>query len=180
MPEIPEKKRVYLEDNEEPLEITLRIPKNLHEKIMEQAKKQGLSQASFVRQCLMKAIETNPETTKQIDALLEACTTEDTFEIENENGFLYQVSESELKGEVWTPKELDKVAEKFVIGWQHYFMQPDINDLLARFSKAMELTKAQKQYLDRKIAEILKEQGYDVTESSETETSETEKTETSE
>jgi len=176
-------KRVYLEDDEEPIELTIRVPASLHKKLIEEAKKRGLSQASFVREALMKATETNPELEKEIDKLLDACTTEDTFEIEDEQGFLYQVSQSDLKGDVWTAKQLDKVAEKLVIGWEHYFIQPDINDLIERFAQAMELSKAQKQYLDRKIGEILKQKGYDVEpteteESSETEASEeTEETE---
>lgn len=167
-----EQKRIFLPDNEEPLEITLRIPKNLHEKIKEQAEKQGLSQASFVRQALMKAMESNPATSKKIDELLASCTTEDTFEIENENGFLNLVSTSQLKGEIWTTKELDKVAPKLVQGYQGYFMSPDINDLISRFSKAMELTKPQKQYLDKKVAEIFRKQGYDIKDTAETEETE--------
>jgi hypothetical protein len=174
-------KRVYLEDDEEPIELTIRVPASLHKKLIEEAKKRGLSQASFVREALMKATETNPELEKEIDKLLDACTTEDTFEIEDEQGFLYQVSQSKLKGDVWTAKQLDKVAEKLVIGWEHYFIQPDINDLIERFSQAMELSKAQKQYLDRKITEILKQKGYDIVEPTETEkSSETEASEETE
>jgi hypothetical protein len=178
-------KRVYLEDDEEPIELTVRVPASLHKKIVEQAKQRGLSQASFVREALMKATETNPELEKEIDKLLDACTTEDTFEIEDEQGFLHQVSQSKLKGDVWTAKQLDKVAEKLVVGWEHYFIQPDINDLIERFAQAMELSKAQKQYLDRKITEILKQKGYDVEpskteESSESETEASEETEETE
>jgi hypothetical protein len=173
-------KRVYLEDDEQPIELTVRVPASLHKKIVEQAKQRGLSQASFVREAIMRAVETIPEIEKKIDKLLDSCTTEETFEIEDEQGFLYQVSQSDLKGDVWTSKQLDKVAEKLVIGWEHYFIKPDINDLIERFAQAMELSKAQKQYLDRKITEILKQKGYDVEPSETEETSETEASEETE
>lgn len=124
--------------NLEPIDVTIRIPKSLYENIKKQAEERGISTASLVREALMKSIEISEKEENEIDELLKSCSSDkDSFTIEDEYGFLNRVSKSSLKGNIWTPEQLDKVANKFYIGWKGYFVQPDPKDLLARFSKAI-------------------------------------------
>lgn len=162
-------KRIYLDDAQKTVEVTIRLPGDLYEKVTEQAKKRGLSTASYVREALMTSIDVSPEEEKEIKRLLEDCSTEEGFEIEGEDGFLNQVIQRNLRGEIWTPKQLDKVAVKFFDGWEGYFVQPEAEDLAKRFRKAMNLDKRQAQYFDGKVVEIAKNRGFPEAKTTETE-----------
>jgi len=147
-----EKKRIHLDDDEENIEAIIRLPRSLYEEIKAEAERRGISTASFVRETLMKALKVPAEIDEEINELLESCSVdEDSFEIEGVNGFLVCVSDSSLKGDLWTPKQLDKVAEKLVIGYHRYVFPPKLNDLIDRVAKAMELNKQQKDYLARAL-----------------------------
>jgi hypothetical protein len=142
------RKKIHLDDDEETIEAIIQLPKSLFEEIKAEAKRRGISTASFVREVLMKALKVPAEIDEEIDELLESCSVdEDSFEIEGVNGFLINVSDSSLKGDVWTPKQLDKVAEKLVIGYHGYVFPPKLNALIDRVAKAMELNKRQRDYL---------------------------------
>jgi hypothetical protein len=147
------RKRIHLDDDEETIEAIIRLPRSLYEEIKAEAERRGISTASFVREALMKALEIPAEIDQEINELLESCSVdEDNFEIEGVNGFLVNVSDSSLKGGMWTPKQLDKVAEKLVIGYHGYVFPPKLNDLIDRVAKAMELNEEQKDYLARALA----------------------------
>ena len=146
------KKRIRLDDEEEPVEAIIRLPQGLYEDIKAEAKMRGVSTAAFIRNALVKALKVPVAIDKDIDELLESCSVdEDNFEIEGVNGFLANVSDSSLKGDVWTQKQLDKVAEKLVIGYHGYVFPPKLNDLLDRVAKAMKLNEPQKDYLARAL-----------------------------
>ena len=164
------RKRVYLEDDAETLDVTFRITKKQYETLKEKAKEKGISMASYMRESLIKSFpsDVSDETKQNIDQLLEDCSQTDEwedepkFEIEGEQGFLNQVVQRELTAEFWTPRQLDRVAERFVVGYKGYFVKPDVNSLLKRFGKAMKFDKTQREYLERKVIEVLEESGIEL------------------
>jgi hypothetical protein len=146
------RKRIRLDDDEEVIEAVIRLPRSLYDGVKAEAKIRGISTASFVRDALMKALKVPAEIGEEISDLLESCSVdEDNFEIEGVKGFLANVSGSRLKGDVWTPRQLDKVAEKLVVGYHGYVFPPTLNDLIDRVAKAMKLNEHQKDYLARAL-----------------------------
>ena len=146
------RKRIHLDDDEESIEAIIRLPRSLYEDVKAEAEIRGISTASFIRDALMKALKVPAEIDEEINDLLESCSfDEDNFEIEGAKGFLVNVSDSSLKGDVWTPKQLDKIAEKLVIGYQGYVFPPKLNDLIDRVAEAMKLNEQQKDYLARAL-----------------------------
>jgi hypothetical protein len=154
---------IYLENEGDTIDALFRLSKTQYETLKEKAKEKGVSMASFVREALIKNFGSDiPEETKQeIQQLLEDCSITDEegegFTIEDKQGFLNQVGERKLIGEIWTPEQLDKVAEKFAIGWERYFFRPDTDNLMERFSQAMKLDKTQRDYLEQRVTEIIEE-----------------------
>lgn len=158
------RKGIYLEENEESQDAIFQLSKKQLDTLREKAEERGISMASYVREALIKSFASNiPEETKQqIDQLLKDCSTTDEeegegFIIEDKQGFLNQVAERKLTGKIWVPDQLDKVAEKFAIGWENYFFPPETDNLMERFNQAMKLNKAQRDYLEQRVTEILGE-----------------------
>lgn len=166
--ERPEKrtkrKSIYLEDETEKRDVTFRMTQEQLDTLREKAGEKSISMSSYIREALIKSFSSDipEETKKKIDKLLEDCSAEEGgFSIEDEDGFLNQVATRDLTEDIWTPEQLDRVAEKFVIGYEGYFFPPDVGDLSKRFVKAMKLDKTQEEYFGRKIVEVAREHGID-------------------
>jgi len=129
--ETPRKNAVYLEDEGDTIDTLFRLSRTQYETLKEKAREKGVSMASYIRESLIKNFSSNisNEKKQEIDQLLRDCSTTDeldgeSFNIEGKEGFLNQMAERKLIGEIWNPEQLDKIAEKFVIGWERYFFRP--------------------------------------------------------
>jgi len=86
------RKRIHLDDDEESIEATIRLPRSLYEDVKAEAEIQGISTVSFIRDALVKALKVPAEIDEEINDLLESCSfDEDNFEIEGAKGFLVNV-----------------------------------------------------------------------------------------
>lgn len=104
--------------------------------------------------------EPNPtdEQREKLETLLKDCEEFGGFEIEDEEGFIALCQERNVKGDMWTPEYLTKLAEKLKIGYDGYLVKPDRDELLNRCAKAMKLNEEQKEILSEEFNELFAEE----------------------
>lgn len=126
----------------------------LNETLLEQAKgearERGMSLSSYLRESLIHRLsKTSPEKELEIDQLLSNCTSQEDSErrliIEGKEGFLNQIAEKGLTGEVWAFSQIDKVALRLSRS-----PKPIENQCL----QAMKLDKMQTQYFKTQVGYI--------------------------
>jgi predicted DNA binding CopG/RHH family protein len=61
------RKKIHLDDDEENIEAIIRLPRRLFEEIKAEARRRGISTASFVREVLMEALKVPAEIDEEID-----------------------------------------------------------------------------------------------------------------
>jgi predicted Zn-ribbon and HTH transcriptional regulator len=96
-------------------DMVVQLNKDYYKQAKDEAKRRGMSLSSYVRESLLHRLKKiSPEKELEIDKLLSECTSlEDeqiTFIVEGEQGFLNQLAQKDLTGEVWTPSQIDKVV----------------------------------------------------------------------
>lgn len=131
-------------------DILVQLNEDLLEQAKGEAKERGMSLSSYLRESLIHRLyKTTPEKELEIDQLLSNCTSQEDSErrliIEGKEGFLNQIAEKGLTGEVWTFSQIDKVALRLRTS-----PKPTEEQCL----QAMKLDKMQTQYFKTQVGYI--------------------------
>jgi len=123
-------------------DILVQLNEDLLRTAKDEATKRHMTVNSYVRESMIyRLYKTSLEKELKIDQLLEECTSleegEKRFLVEGEKGFLNQVAEKGLTGEIWAFNQIDKVALK---------LRTSPKSTEEQCVQAMKLDKVQAQY----------------------------------
>lgn len=120
----------------------VQLNEHLLDQVRQEAERRNITLSSYIRECLIHRLgKSLPQQEAQIDRLLEYCTAKEgnrTLIVEGEEGFLNQVAKRGLTGDVWTFRQIDKLARK---------LHTSPRSVEEPCMKAMQLDKVQAQYL---------------------------------
>jgi hypothetical protein len=140
-------KRMYSYADQPHQDMVVQLNREFYEEAKAEAEKRGMSLSSYVRESLLHRLKkVSLEKELEIDQFLAKCTSLEEGQIkfitEGEQGFLNQIAERSLTGEVWTPSQLDKVALR---------LKGSSTSTQEQCVQAMKLDKVQTQYFKTQI-----------------------------